>query len=56
MYTKIELLFIFTSAKSIEELEAICKTFQWLIEEGFEQQSKYLSAISHLAYRKLTII
>lgn len=53
MYTKLELIFIFTSAKNMQELEAICKTFQWLIEEEFEQKSTFLSAISHIAYRKL---
>lgn len=54
MYTKLELIFIFTSAKNIDELESICNTFKWLIEEKFEQNSTFLNAISHLAFRKLT--
>lgn len=53
MYTKLELVFIFTSAKTFDELEEICQTFQWLIDQEFEQKSKFLNTISHIAFRKL---
>lgn len=56
MYTKLELVIIFSSARNLEQLEKICATFQWLIENEFEEKSEFLNKTSHLAYRKLTNI
>ena len=56
MYTKLELIVIFTSARNLEELNHICEAFKWLIDEEFETKSDFLYKISQLAFRKLTNI
>jgi hypothetical protein len=54
MYSKLEILAIFTHAKTINDFEKVCDTFKYLIDNGFEMPSTYLSAISHIFFRKLT--
>ena len=56
MYTKLELVMIFTSAKSYEELMELCALFSWLIDEGYEQKSAFLQKLTQLTFRKLSNI
>jgi hypothetical protein len=56
MYTKLELILIFTSARNLEELNKICDVFNWLIDEQFESKSDFLHKVSQLAFRKITNI
>lgn len=53
MYTKLEIFIIFSKATSLKEFEQICDTFRWLIDNGWESQSMFLQAISHIFFRKL---
>lgn len=56
MYTKLEIILLFTSAKNLEELNEICAVFKWLIDEEFEEKSDFLYKMSQLAFRKLANI
>lgn len=54
MYTNFEILKIFNSATSHDDVNEISAAFKWLIDFGFMQKTKFLHEVSLEAFRRVT--
>lgn len=54
MYKKNEIFKIFESVTTFEELTAVCDTFRWLLENGFQEPTEYLFEKSLEAFTRVT--
>jgi len=53
MYTKLEIVEIFHSAKGVDDFQKILDGFLWLFENGFEQKTPFYYAISQQTFRRI---
>ncbi len=53
MYTKLEILEIFNSVKSFDELEKVGDTFKWLIDNNFMERNIFLHHAAMQAFRRI---
>ena len=54
MYTNSEILKIFNSTASLDEVEEVSAAFKWLIDSGFMQKSVFLHLIALQAFIRVT--
>lgn len=53
MYTENEIRKIFSGLRTLDQMDAICEIFFWLIDENFMQKTPCLYRISHESYNEL---
>jgi hypothetical protein len=54
MYTKLEILEIFNSATSMDDVTEISNAFKWLIDNNFITKSVFLYKVASEAFRRVT--
>lgn len=53
MYTKLEIVKIFSSVHTAEELNKVLEIFCWLIVHEFQERNMFLHSVSTLAFRRI---
>lgn len=56
MYTKLELVTIFSSTKTLDELQKVCDIIMWLIDEKLIKGTDFLKKAAHVAFRRINKI
>ena len=55
MYSENEMRQIFSGLTTLDQMDAICEIFFWLIDERFMEKSFSLYKISHEAYNEVNV-
>lgn len=53
MYSKLEIITIFQSIKTITDYDNVMNAFVWLISEGFLEKSQFVKNASQFTFRRI---
>lgn len=53
MYSKLEIITIFQSIKTITDYDSVMNAFVWLISEGFLEKSQFVKSASQFTFRRI---